>query len=233
MRKLLFSIISVLLVASADAQDIRLKKKDRRKDVVLVTSEGNIVLRLYDATPLHRDNFLKLVKMHYYDSILFHRVIAGFMIQSGDPASKDAPAGKPLGGGGPGYTVPAELRPNLFHKKGALAAARMGDDVNPEKRSSGSHFYIVQGKVFNNHQLDSIEKARLKGYHIPDEHRQVYQRTGGTPQLDQQYTVFGEVIRGLEIVDKIAATPTSAGPDRDRPLKDIRILQARLVKRKR
>src|SRR5215217_3532505 len=128
-------------------QNVKLKKKDRKRDIELITTNGSIVLRLSDSTPLHRDNFLRLVKSHFYDSILFHRVIKDFMIQAGDPNSKQAPSGQPLGNGGPGYTIPAEFRPTLFHKKGVLAAARQGDNVNPEKKSGASQFYIVQGKT--------------------------------------------------------------------------------------
>jgi len=227
---LLGCLLSVLLFAQ---QNIKLKKKDRKKDVELITSQGTIVLRLYDSTPLHRDNFIRLVKSHYYDSILFHRVIQNFMIQAGDPGSKHAEPGQPLGNGDAGYSIPAEFRQSLFHKKGVLAAARQSDNLNPEKKSSAAHFYIVQGRKFTNKELDSIELARLKGYKIPPAHRDVYQTIGGTPQLDQQYTVFGEVIKGLEVVDKIAALPTSRGRDKDRPLQDIRILKAQLIKRKR
>jgi len=155
------------------------------------------------------------------------------MIQAGDPNSKQAPAGQPLGNGGPGYTIPAEFRPTLFHKKGVLAAARQGDNVNPEKKSGASQFYIVQGKTFTDKQLDSIETARLQGYKLPAAHREIYKTIGGTPQLDQNYTVFGEVVTGLNIVDKIASSSTSTGQDRDRPLQDVRILKAKLVKRKK
>ena len=227
---LLAGVISVSLFAQ---QDVKLKKKDRKRDVELITTEGNIVLRLYDSTPLHRDNFLRLVKSGYYDSILFHRVIKNFMIQAGDPNSKRAPAGQPLGNGGPGYTIPAEFRPTLFHKKGVLAAARQGDNVNPEKKSGAGQFYIVQGRTFTDQQLDSIERVRLQGYKLPVAHRQVYKTIGGTPQLDQNYTVFGEVISGLDIIDKIASSSTSMGQDRDRPLQDMRIIKAKLVKRKK
>ncbi len=233
MRKLLVLFLLLMSMTAPAQQEIKIKKKDRKKDVEMVTTAGTIVLRLYDSTPLHRDNFLKLVKSKYFDSILFHRVISGFMIQAGDPQSKKAGPGIPLGNGGPGYTIPAEIRTSLFHKKGALAAARMGDDVNPERSSSGSQFYIVQGRVFNEHQLDSIQTIRLKGYQLPPEHRKLYQTIGGTPQLDQHYTVFGEVVKGLDVVDKIATTATSPGPDRDRPKTDMRIISVRLVKRKK
>lgn len=230
---LVMAFISFFALIVAAQQDVKLKRKDRKRDVELYTTAGNIVLRLYDSTPLHRDNFLKLVKSHYYDSVLFHRVIKNFMIQSGDPESKRAVPGQPLGNGGPGYRVPAEFRTTLFHKKGVLAAARMGDDVNPEKQSSASQFYIVQGRPFNDRELDSIEVVRLKGYKLPAAHREVYKTLGGTPQLDQNYTVFGEVVSGLDVVDAIAGTATSKGPDKDRPLQDIRILKASLVKRKK
>lgn len=214
-------------------QNIKLKKKDRKKDIELITTEGTIVLHLYDSTPLHRDNFLRLVKSHYYDSVLFHRVIKNFMIQAGDPNSKHAGPGKPLGNGGLGYTIPAEFRSTIFHKKGVLAAAREGDNINPEKRSSASQFYIVQGRTFTDKEMDSIEVVRLHGYKLPQVHREVYKTIGGTPQLDQNYTVFGEVVSGFDVVDKIASVPTSKGQDRDRPLQDVRILKAKLVKRKK
>jgi peptidyl-prolyl cis-trans isomerase B (cyclophilin B) len=197
------------------------------------TTMGDIVIRLSDSTPLHRDNFLKLVKVGYYDSLLFHRVINNFMIQAGDPNSKTAAAGLALGNGGPGYTIPAEFRTTLFHKKGVIAAARMGDNVNPTKVSSGSQFYIVQGKTFTEPGLDSLETMRLNGRKIPVSQREVYKTIGGTPHLDQGYTVFGEVVKGLEVVDKIAAVQTSKAQDRDRPLQDVRIIKMKLVKRKK
>jgi peptidyl-prolyl cis-trans isomerase B (cyclophilin B) len=230
-RTFLFAACTLLLAASCFAQqDVKLKKKDRKRDVELVTTEGTIVLRLYDSTPLHRDNFLRLVKSHYYDSILFHRVIQNFMIQAGDPNSKRAVAHQPLGNGGPDYTIPAEFRTTLFHKKGVLAAAR---DNNPEKRSSASQFYIVQGKTFTDKELDSVEVVRLGGRKLLPEQREYYKTIGGTPQLDQNYTVFGQVVKGLDVVDKIAAVPTSKEQDRDRPLQDVRIIKAKLVKRKK
>jgi peptidyl-prolyl cis-trans isomerase B (cyclophilin B) len=191
---------------------------------------GYIVVRLSDSTPLHRDNFLKLVKIHYYDSVLFHRVIQNFMIQSGDPDSKHAVAGQPLGNGGPDYRIPAEFRKTLFHKKGVIAAAR---DNNPEKASSGSQFYIVQGRIFTDAGLDSVETYRLNGRKIPAEQRAVYKTIGGTPHLDQNYTVFGEVVRELDVVDKIAAVQTSKGSDHDRPFQNVILIQAKLIKRKK
>ena len=227
-------LINCLIVFSADAQkDSTIKKKDRKRDVLMQTTMGNIVIRLSDSTPLHRDNFLKLVKVGYYDSVLFHRVIKDFMIQSGDPNSKRAAAGEPLGNGGPGYTVPAEFRKTLFHKKGVIAAARTGDNVNPAKASSGSQFYIVQGKIFTDAGLDSVETFRLNGRKIPAEQRTVYKTIGGTPHLDQGYTVFGEIVKGLEVIDKIAVVQTSKAQDHDRPIQDVRIIKAKLIKRKR
>lgn len=229
MTKIFLFVSSLFIVATICAQqDVKLKKKDRKRDIEMVTTEGTIILRLYDSTPLHRDNFLRLVKSHYYDSVLFHRVIQNFMIQGGDPNSKRAEAGQALGNGGPEYKVPAEFRPTLFHKKGVLAAAR-GD--NPEKASSGSQFYITQGKKFTDAGLDSVETFRLNGRKLPAEHREVYKILGGVPHLDQNYTVFGEVVKGLEVVDAIASEPTSSTPP-DRPLKDIRIIKARLIKRR-
>lgn len=235
MKKLVFVLLNCLILLGAAAQqDTVVKKKDRKKDVLMQTSMGDIVIRLSDSTPLHRDNFLKLVKKKYYDSVLFHRVIQNFMIQAGDPNSKTAKAGLGLGNGGPGYTIPAEFRTTLFHKKGVIAAARMGDNVNPQKASSGSQFYIVHGKIFTDAGLDSTEKFRLNGRKIPQEQREVYKIIGGTPHLDQGYTVFGEVIKGIDVVDKIAAVQTSKQQaDRDRPLQDVKITGVKLIKRKK
>jgi peptidyl-prolyl cis-trans isomerase B (cyclophilin B) len=234
MKKVFVLLISVLLVQTSIAQEeVVVKKKDRKKDVLFQTNKGDILIRLSDSTPLHRDNFLKLVKQKYYDSVLFHRVINNFMIQAGDPDSKNAPAGKPLGEGGPAYTVPAEFRTTLFHKKGVIAAARESDEVNPSKASSGSQFYITQGRKFTDGALDTLEIYRLNGRKIPPDQRETYKTIGGTPHLDQGYTVFGEVIKGLDVVDSIAIVPTSKGADRDRPLEDVMIQKATLVKRKK
>ncbi len=234
MNKISWPFCFVLLIPfmTMAQKDSTIRKKDRKRDVLLQTTMGNMVIRLSDSTPLHRDNFLKLVKTGYYDSVLFHRVIQNFMIQGGDPDSKHAAAGIPLGNGGPSYRIPAEFRQTLFHKKGVIAAAREGDAMNPQKESSASQFYIVQGKVFTDEQLDNLEKTRLNGRKIPIDQREVYKTIGGTPHLDQNYTVFGELVEGLDVVDKIAAVPTSKGADRDRPLTDVRILKASLVKRK-
>ena len=229
----LLAVIVICFISAFAQQQVKLKKKDRRRDIELTTTAGVILIRLSDSTLMHRDNFLRLVKSHYYDSVLFHRVINHFMIQSGDPDSRRAPAGQVLGNGGPDYTLPAEFRVTLFHKKGVLAAARESDDVNPQKVSSGSQFYLVQGKIFTDAGLDSVETYRLHGRKIPDYQRQVYKTLGGTPHLDQNYTVFGEVIKGLDVVDAIAAVKTSSGEDRDRPLQDVRIVKARLIKKRR
>ncbi|MFM8591321.1 MAG: peptidylprolyl isomerase [Sphingomonadales bacterium] len=233
MHKLLNGVLLLLLagqiLAAPAPKDSIVTRKDRKRDVLFETSMGRIQVRLSDSTPLHRDNFLKLVKMGYFENILFHRVIKNFMIQAGDPDSRNAPAGKPLGNGGPDYTVPAEFKPTLFHKKGVIAAAR---DNNPEKASSASQFYLTQGKVFTEAGLDSVETYRLKRK-IPADQRQIYSTLGGVPHLDQSYTVFGEVVSGIEVIDAIADVPTSKGADRDRPLTDVKIRKASLVKRKR
>ena len=211
---------------------IKLKRKDRKRDIEFVTTAGVIILRLSDSTPLHRDNFLRLVKSHFYDSLLFHRVIQYFMIQGGDPKSKFAAAGEALGDSSPPYTIPAEFRITLFHKRGVLAAARESDDANPQKASSGSQFYIVQGKIYTDSLLDSVEIKRLKRK-IPRYQREIYKTLGGAPFLDQNYTIFGEVVSGMETVDKIAAVPTSKGEDLNRPVNDIRILSTRFIKKKK
>ncbi len=184
--------------------------------VKITTDFGEIVLKLYNETPAHRDNFVKLVEEGFYDGTLFHRVINAFMIQGGDPSSKNAQPGQPLGSGGPDYTIQAEIVPGLFHKKGALAAARLGDQANPERRSSGSQFYIVQGRVWTPEELDRMEQQR--GMAFSPEQRQAYTTIGGTPHLDAGYTVFGEVVEGLDVVDKIAAVQTAPG---DRPVQDV------------
>lgn len=230
MKKISVLIYCLLLASITFAQkETSIRKKDRKRDVLLQTSFGDIVVRLSDSTPLHRDNFLLLTKKGFYDSLLFHRVIQNFMIQAGDPNSRTAIAGQLLGNGGPTEKIPAEFRQTLFHKRGVIAAAR---DNNPEKASSGSQFYIVQGKIFTDAGLDSVETYRLKRK-IPVEQRVVYKTIGGTPHLDQTYTVFGEVVKGMDVVDKISAVSTSKGADRDRPLQDVKIIKARLIKRKK
>lgn len=184
--------------------------------VQIETPFGVMIARLSDATPKHRDNFIKLAEGGYYDNLLFHRVINGFMIQGGDPDSKGAAPGVALGRGGPGYTVPAEFVDSLVHVKGALAAARMGDQVNPAKASSGSQFYIVQGRPIDETTLDKLEAQ--KNIRYSTDQRQAYITSGGTPFLDRGYTVFGQLIEGFEVLDKIAQTTTQPG---DRPTEDV------------
>lgn len=227
-------VVLGLLVSCNPRLSNGLRRNDLHKDVEITTTKGVILIRLSDSTPLHRNNFLALAKKGFYDSLLFHRVIRNFMIQTGDPDSREGHPGKPLsqgGSGGPGYTIPAEFRISLFHKRGALGAARTGDDVNPTRASSGSQFYIVQGKHYTAAGLDSVEMTRLKGRKIPPLQRADYEETGGAPFLDQQYTVFGEVIMGMDVVDSIAAMPTSGRP-LDRPVTEVRILKVKLVRRK-
>ncbi len=183
--------------------------------VKITTDSGIIVIRLYNKTPKHRDNFVKLANEHFFDSLLFHRVINEFMIQGGDPLSKNAPTGTPLGSGDVGYTIPAEFDTSLFHKKGALAAARTN---NPEKASSGCQFYIVQGKKYSDGDLNMIEMQT--GIKFSPAKRNIYKTIGGTPFLDMNYTVFGEVESGLEVIDKIALAQKGMG---DRPVGDVRM----------
>lgn len=236
--------------------------------ITIQTTKGDIHVRLYDETPIHRDNFLRLCREGYYDQTLFHRVIRDFMIQGGDPDSRTAAPGQQLGMGGPDYTLQAEILPHLIHRRGALAAARQGDEVNPERRSSGSQFYIVWGQQYTEGQIGGLERqmqmmaeqqcfqtlvakhrdeimamrrnrdreglsalqdrlateahqmARDKGGLSPEQ-RQAYTTEGGTPHLDGQYTVFGQVTEGLDVVQAIQESPTLRG---DRPKEDIRIL---------
>jgi cyclophilin family peptidyl-prolyl cis-trans isomerase len=254
--------------------------QQKSTQVEIKTSMGTIVVKLYNETPLHKANFIKLVKDKYFDGMLFHRVIKEFMIQTGDPNSKTAAKGQALGNGGPSYTINAEFNPNLFHKKGALSAARQGDDINPKKASSGSQFYIVQGKKFTSKELDDLEfqqninaylpyiqeylkkpensavmndvqkkqqmgdqeglntiikgiivklkpkHPEIKEFKFSQKQRTTYMTVGGTPHLDMNYTVFGEVVKGLEIVDKIASVKTGQG---DRPIDDVKIISMRVL----
>ncbi len=215
-----FILFSALIVNTAFSQT-------KYPDIVLETTEGNIVLQLYDNTPLHSQNFVKLVNDGYYNDLLFHRVIKNFMIQAGDPNSKNAKSNEHLGNGGPNYMIPPELDPMYFHKKGALAAARLPDNVNPKKESSGSQFYIVVGQIFSKATLDNLVKT---GKHEPfaQEEIEAYTTIGGTPHLDLQYTVFGEVVSGLDVVDKISSVQTDPY---NRPLKDILIKKAYILKK--
>ncbi|WP_346861037.1 peptidylprolyl isomerase [uncultured Draconibacterium sp.] len=272
LRILFFSICTVLLWSCGSKQKPQIAQAEKRTVIEMLTNFGPIYLELYNETPQHRDNFIKIIEDGVLDSVLFHRVIQDFMIQGGDPDSKQAPDSVSLGEGGLNYRVFPEFHPNLFHKKGALAAAR---DNNPDRASSSTQFYIVQGKVFTdsmltlaeqrindwlaqdlvkkdsvNHELseafylamrnndienytrlnDSIvalaKNYEFEHYTIPDEQRQVYKTLGGTPHLDQNYTVFGEVIQGLNVVDSIAAVETG---DFDRPVKNVRILHIRVL----
>ena len=192
--------------------------------VELETAYGNMIIQLYDATPKHQENFIKLIEDRFYDGLLFHRVIDGFMVQGGDPKSKNARKGQPLGSGGPGYTIPAEFVDSLVHVRGALAAARMGDNVNPEKSSSGSQFYIVHGRTVNEESLNRIESQ--KGVRYSKKQRETYKEKGGTPFLDREYTVFGQVIEGLDVIEKIAKSPTD---NRDRPVENVE-MKIRVIK---
>ena len=209
MKKHLSLIILLLITFSAFA------KSPKNQYVRIKTSFGECIIRLYNETPKHRDNFIKLTKQGFYNGTLFHRVIQDFMIQGGDPDSKNAKPGQALGEGDLKYTVDAEFRDSLFHKKGVLAAAR---DDNPKKASSASQFYLVEGKRFNDEQLDKLEQTRLKGRKIPLSEREIYKSVGGVPHLDQNYTVYGEIVFGLDMVDRIAAVKKDA---KDRPLQDV------------
>lgn len=278
------SLFLVLLIASMSINVLFAQKKNRKsknKFVLIETSEGNIKLKLYDETPIHKENFLKLIQEGFYNDLLFHRVINEFMIQGGDPESKEAKVGAALGNGGPGYTLEAEIIPKYYHKKGALAAARLGDQQNPEKRSSGSQFYLVQGKVFTSEELDNMEaqlnnqlrqqaakkffeleenktyleeyselresgnnekltefakklEPIIEAYYVSegvfkfsDEQRKIYTSIGGTPHLDGGYTVFGEVIEGLDVLEKLSMVETDRSA---RPKSDLR-MKIRLVKK--
>ena len=262
----------------SSSKNIKEMTKQNKPGDVLVeikTTEGDLTVRLFGDTPRHRDNFVKLAKEGYYNGVLFHRVINEFMVQTCDPDSKTAPAGKMLGSGGPGYDIEAEIvYPTHFHKRGALAAARQGDQVNPERRSSGSQFYIVTGKAYNDSTLNQMErqlqmmqkqnifndlarehrdsimtlrrnrdqaglqalqdelvaitekKAAEAPARLTAEQREAYTTTGGTPHLDNQYTVFGEVVDGMDVIDKIEKVETDS---HDRPLKDVKILSMRVL----
>jgi peptidylprolyl isomerase len=271
MKKVLISITLTILMSMASINAA--EKPSNNKDVMveLSTEFGTMKILLYGETPKHRDNFLKLVEQGFYNDLLFHRVIKDFMIQGGDPDSKGAAQGKQMGAGDVGYTIPAEfVYPKYYHKKGALAAARQGDQVNPEKRSSGCQFYIVQGKKLTDAEIKQMEynllgqakesrfyeivrersaeiqklrmeknqaglnnlqseivaqlesefKDKASQYVMSDEMKEVYKTVGGTPFLDNAYTVFGEVVEGLEVIDKIAAVETAPG---DRPKSDVKM----------
>ncbi|MDR2233049.1 MAG: peptidylprolyl isomerase [Tannerella sp.] len=205
---------------------INVQAQEAEVKVLIDTDKGKITVKLYNETPLHRDNFIKLVEAHHYDSLLFHRVIKQFMIQAGDINSKNAPPETKLGDGDLDYTLPAEIvYPRYFHKRGQLCAARQSDDINPERASSASQFYIVTGKFFTDNELNKMELER--NIKLTPEQREAYMLEGGTPQLDDTYTVFGEVIKGMNVVDKIQFVPVDIN---DRPVKDLRIRSMKIVK---
>ncbi len=214
-KKILFSVLVLSLMSFS------LFKGEKKETKVLLSTEyGNIKIKLFNETPQHRDNFIKLVKEGFYNETLFHRVIKDFMIQGGDPDSKNAQKGESLGEGDVGYTIPAEFNTNLIHKKGALAAARQPDNVNPQKRSSGCQFYIVQGRKFTTEEIEKIEKSKEGRIKYTDEQYKAYQTIGGYPPLDMDYTVFGEVIEGLDVVDKIAVVKRDR---KNRPIEDVKM----------
>lgn len=275
------ALMAFILVLPSTAQTSN-STNEKEVLVLLNTSMGDIKVALYNQTPKHRDNFVKLVNDGFYNGVLFHRVISEFMIQGGDPESKNPSPGQVLGNGGPGYTTPAEFVDSLYHIKGALAAARQGDQVNPERASSGSQFYIVQGKKFTEDQLKNFEeqinnqrknqilamlldnpqnarlKRQLEGYvkignqselnfmlqqlgptleeelnkqgkfFYTPEAIKIYTEQGGTPHLDGAYTVFGQVVEGLDVVDKIAGVATGQG---NRPTEDVKVIKAKVVKK--
>ena len=223
MKNLLYIMVALLLLSCGTVKDVKVR---------MHTTAGVIDLALYDDTPKHKENFLKLVKEQRYDSLLFHRVIKNFMIQGGDPDSKNAPADALLGEGDLGYTVDAEFMPQVhFHRRGVLAAAREGDDVNPEKASSSMQFYIVWGQVYTKELLEKYKEyyARRTGREltITPEQEAAYTTVGGTPHLDGEYTVFGEVISGLDVVEKIQSVACDSN---DRPLEDVRILKVEVIR---
>lgn len=215
----------VSATTGATEQTSQNKDNEKMTQVLLKTTFGDIVIALYNDTPQHKANFEKLVNEKFYDGVLFHRIIKGFMIQGGDPDSKTAKAGQRLGSGDVGYTIPAEFVPAHIHKRGAVAAARMGDNVNPQKASSGCQFYIVDGTVYDNDKLNML--AMRLGKTFTPEQIQAYTTDGGAPFLDGDYTVFGEVVKGMTVVDKIAAQQKDAA---DRPTEDIKIISATIIR---
>lgn len=205
-----------------------LKAQETETLVLIDTDMGKITVKLFNDTPLHRDNFIKNIQEKRYDGLLFHRVIKQFMIQGGDVTSKDAPMEKHLGDGDLAYTIPAEIvYPKYFHKQGALCAARTPDEENPEKASSATQFYLVTGKFFTAMELDKMEKE--KNITFTPEQREAYMLQGGTPHLDNNYTVFGEVVKGMKVIDKIQFVETNT---EDRPTKNIKIKTMTIIDKK-
>ena len=229
MKKILYSLFLALIAANIQAQT---QIDTLRHEVLLETDSGNIRIQLYNETPLHRDNFLRLVRSGAYDGVLFHRVIKDFMIQTGDMGSKTAKPGQALGDTPESYSLPAEIHyPELLHRRGAVAAAREGDDVNPKRESSASQFYIVWGIRFSDGQLDWAQE-RLNAHtdntvQMTPEVRRIYKEVGGTPHLDGQYTVFGQVLEGMDVVERIQQQPVDAN---DRPLTDVHVRKASVLK---
>lgn len=223
MRKI-FALLMIIMTSTM------IYAQDKRRVVMMQTTAGNIRIELYNETPLHRDNFVRLVNEHFYDSLLFHRVIKSFMIQAGDPVSRHAQPGVFLGDSTLNYTIPAEIRtPQIYHKRGAVAMAREPDEVNPEQNSSSCQFYIVWGKRFSSQAIERVQERldTIKGgIKLTDEMISTYRKTGGTPHLDGTYTVFGEVTEGLDVIERIQAVMTD---DDDRPVEDQRILKAIVV----
>ena len=214
------------------------EKRNTDYYVKILTTQGEIVVRLYNETPLYRDNFVKLAKSKYYNNILFHRVIKQFVIQAGDPESRNHEKGKLYGDGGPDYNLPSEIVPGIFHKRGVLAAARESDNVNPSRESSASQFYIVTGKLYTDKDLDAAEaKVNLRNsankitqeHKFTPEQRIAYKTIGGVPHLDTQYTIFGEVVKGMDIVEKLSLVETDTN---DRPINDIWIKSTKVFRRK-
>ena len=269
-RKLTTILMFVCIFVACSNKSVKSQTSENQKEtmVLIETEFGDMKVKLYNETPIHRDNFLKLVREGFYDDLLFHRVISDFMIQGGDPESKNANLNKPLGNGGPGYDLPAEIVSSKFHKKGALAAARLGDQMNPERKSSGSQFYLVQGKVYSEPELKqfsdqqrfravraeamkrfqehqaTIQKWQNEGksdsvnslvikiqedaeaaistelYKMSEERRIAYTTIGGTPHLDDAYTVFGEVVEGFAVIDSISQVKKGAA---DRPVSNVKM----------
>jgi len=210
-------LLCIILVAINLNSFSQPKGNSTETNIIIKTDSGEIKILLYSETPLHKENFLKLIEDGYYDGMIFHRLIKNFMIQGGDPNSKNAVKGEMLGQGGPGYTIPSEINPKYYHKKGALAAARKGDQVNPSRSSSGSQFYIIQGSVFTKEQLKFMEESHKHASFTPKEIED-YTQSGGSPHLDGAYTVFGEVTEGLSVLEGLMKSPVDAY---DRPINDI------------